>query len=88
MRPARVNGLLGTDLDGRGHRRPARARSAWRPSPTGADGDPVAVVVPTFRPDIRPLPMGEADLAEEVARTYGYARLPRRTAVVARSPAG
>jgi phenylalanyl-tRNA synthetase beta chain len=45
---------------------------------TGGDDDPVTVVVPTFRPDIRPPPMGEADLAEEVARTYGYARLPRR----------
>jgi phenylalanyl-tRNA synthetase beta chain len=45
---------------------------------TGGDFDPVDVVVPTFRPDIRPAPMGEADLAEEVARTHGYARLPRR----------
>ncbi len=36
------------------------------------------VVVPTRRPDIRPDPMGEADIAEEVARIYGYSRLVRR----------
>lgn len=39
----------------------------------------VTVVVPTYRSDIRPAPMGEADIAEEVARTYGYSRLPRRS---------
>ncbi len=77
VRPSRVNGLLGTGLSA-----PAIA-DLLRPlgmvaTPTGGDDDPVSVVVPTFRPDIRPAPMGEADLAEEVARTYGYARLPRR----------
>jgi phenylalanyl-tRNA synthetase beta chain len=77
VRPRRVNGLLGTGFS-------ADAIAALlRPlgmtaTPTGGDDDPVAVVVPTFRPDIRPEPMGEADLAEEVARTYGYSRLPRR----------
>ena len=78
VRPARVNGLLGTRLSA-----PAIAELlaplGMHATPTGGDDDPVAVVVPTFRPDIRPLPMGEADLAEEVARTYGYARLPRRS---------
>ncbi len=78
VRPVRVNGLLGTDLSA------AAIAELLAPlgmvsTVTGGDDDPVAVVVPTFRPDIRPLPMGEADLAEEVARTYGYARLPRRT---------
>ena len=77
VRPARVNGLLGTGLTA------GTIAELLRPlgmgaEATGGDDDPVAVVVPTFRPDIRPLPMGEADLAEEVARTYGYARLPRR----------
>jgi phenylalanyl-tRNA synthetase beta chain len=38
----------------------------------------LAVTVPTYRPDIRPAPNGEADITEEVARIYGYARLPRR----------
>ena len=37
------------------------------------------MTVPTYRPDIRPAPMGEADIAEEVARTYGYSRIARRT---------
>ncbi len=41
-------------------------------------GDALQVTVPTFRPDIRPAPMGEADIAEEVARTYGYVRIARR----------
>jgi len=77
VRPSRVNGLLGTDLGA------TAVAELLRPlgmvaTPTGGDDDPVAVVVPTSRPDIRPLPMGEADLAEEVARTWGYARLPRR----------
>ncbi|MGA2835909.1 MAG: phenylalanine--tRNA ligase subunit beta [Acidimicrobiales bacterium] len=77
VRPARINGLLGTDL--------TASAIAGLLAPlgmlalvTGGDDDPVDVVVPTFRPDVRPLPMGEADLAEEVARTYGYSRLPRR----------
>jgi phenylalanyl-tRNA synthetase beta chain len=77
VRPSRVNGLLGTELTA------AAIADLLVPlgmgaTPTGGDDDPVDVVVPTFRPDIRPAPIGEADLAEEVARTYGYARLPRR----------
>jgi phenylalanyl-tRNA synthetase beta chain len=77
VRPARVNGLLGTGLaapDIAALLTPLGMEAV----PTGGDDDPVRVVVPTFRPDIRPAPMGEADLAEEVARTYGYSRLPRR----------
>ena len=78
VRPSRVNGLLGTShtaTDIAGLLEPLGMGAR----PTGGDDDPVEVVVPTFRPDIRPAPMGEADLAEEVARTYGYARLPRRS---------
>lgn len=44
------------------------------PSGDGA----VTVTVPTNRPDVRPAPHGVADVIEEIARTYGYARLPRR----------
>lgn len=77
VRPARVNGLLGTGFTA-GAIAELLVPLGMAATPTGGDDDPVAVVVPTFRPDIRPLPMGEADLAEEVARTYGYARLPRR----------
>ncbi|MBV8463654.1 MAG: hypothetical protein JO368_10195 [Acidimicrobiales bacterium] len=44
------------------------------------DGDEsMAVTVPTFRPDVREGLEGEADVAEEVARLYGYSRLERRT---------
>jgi phenylalanyl-tRNA synthetase beta chain len=79
VRPSRINALLGTGFTadevtdllaplGIGAQRADEARD-----------DRLAVVVPTFRPDIRPAPMGEADIAEEVARTYGYARLPRHT---------
>jgi len=45
---------------------------------TSAGGDRVEVVVPTNRPDVRPAPHGVADLAEEVARIYGYSRIERR----------
>ncbi len=45
----------------------------------GADDAPLRVRVPTYRPDVRPSPMGEADLAEEVARTVGYSSIGRRT---------
>jgi phenylalanyl-tRNA synthetase beta chain len=77
VRPARVNGLLGTELTADAIAELLRPLGMGA-QPAGGDDDPVAVTVPTFRPDIRPLPMGEADLAEEVARTFGYARLPRR----------
>ncbi|HEV3212666.1 MAG TPA: phenylalanine--tRNA ligase subunit beta [Acidimicrobiales bacterium] len=36
------------------------------------------VTAPTARPDVRPAPFGLADVAEEVARLYGYAALPTR----------
>ncbi|HEY4929802.1 MAG TPA: phenylalanine--tRNA ligase subunit beta [Acidimicrobiales bacterium] len=77
VRPARVNGLLGTELSASAIAE-LLVPLGMGVTPTGGDDDPVAVVVPTFRPDIRPAPIGEADLAEEVARIYGYARLPRR----------
>ena len=37
------------------------------------------VVVPTNRPDVRPEPYGVDDVIEEVARTFGYGNVPRRT---------
>jgi phenylalanyl-tRNA synthetase beta chain len=74
-----VNGLLGTAF--------SRQKVAGLLAPLGIEAQPVEtdgldslrVTVPTFRPDIRPAPAGEADIAEEVARTYGYSRLARRT---------
>ncbi len=76
VRPSYVNGLLGTELDADG--------ITGLLAPLGIDAAPtadgaLAVTVPTYRPDIRPAPQGEADIAEEVARTYGYSRLARRT---------
>lgn len=77
VRVERINGLLGTAFD------TTDIVGLLRPLGIGADvvtgGAAVHVTVPTFRPDVRPAPMGEADIAEEVARTYGYSRLPRRT---------
>jgi phenylalanyl-tRNA synthetase beta chain len=49
----------------------------FRCRPSG--GDHLAVVVPTNRPDVRPAPYGIDDVIEEVARTFGYANVPRRT---------
>jgi phenylalanyl-tRNA synthetase beta chain len=43
-----------------------------------AEGDDaLSVAAPTNRPDIRPAPDGVADVAEEVARTFGYSRIER-----------
>jgi phenylalanyl-tRNA synthetase beta chain len=84
VRASRINALLGTDF--------SSSQIAGLLTPLGMTVDPAVdhgrpggaedgvleVTVPTFRPDIRPAPMGEADIAEEVARTYGYARIARR----------
>ena len=37
------------------------------------------MVVPTNRPDVRAAPYGIDDVIEEVARTFGYANIPRHT---------
>ncbi len=79
IRPDRVNALLGTGLTAQTIADLLAPLGMQTSVPERGPADlPLDVVVPTFRPDIRPAPMGEADLAEEVARTYGYARLPRR----------
>ncbi len=78
VRPSRINGLLGTEL--------TTATMVDLLAPLGIetaagsrDDSAIRVTVPTFRPDIRPALAGEADIAEEVARTYGYSRISRRT---------
>ncbi len=38
----------------------------------------LTVEVPTNRPDIRPEPYGIDDVIEEIARTFGYSKVPRR----------
>ncbi len=82
VRAARVNELLGTGFIASqisALLAPIGITAVEVSSDGEADGGGVlAVTVPTFRPDIRPGSMGEADITEEVARTYGYARLPRR----------
>ncbi|MHB1517125.1 MAG: phenylalanine--tRNA ligase subunit beta [Acidimicrobiales bacterium] len=80
VRPEGINSLLGTDFA------PHRIVQLLEPLGFAAeahrgDGDgrgTIELVVPTFRSDIRPGPMGEADIAEEVARAHGYSRLGRR----------
>ncbi len=79
VRPARINALLGSELTA-GAITGLLAPLGIQAVPDGAgDGASLHVTVPTFRPDIRSAPAGEADIAEEVARTYGYSRLTRRT---------
>ena len=74
VRPDRVNALLGSDFSsGEITHLLEPLGMSVRPGPAGA----LEVTVPTFRPDIRPAPKGEADITEEVARTFGYSRLAR-----------
>ncbi|HEY1826557.1 MAG TPA: hypothetical protein VGF87_00980, partial [Acidimicrobiales bacterium] len=72
---ARVHGQIGVPLD--------REQIARLIEPIGftcrqATDDVITVVVPTNRPDIRPAPFGIDDVIEEIARTFGYANVPRR----------
>jgi phenylalanyl-tRNA synthetase beta chain len=70
----RVNAVLGTELTG------DEVASLLEPIGFGAEpaGGAVTVSVPTNRPDVRPSPHGIDDVIEEIGRTYGYSRLPRR----------
>jgi phenylalanyl-tRNA synthetase beta chain len=85
VRPAKINALLGTTFTApevAGLLGPlgivATAADGGDVMSDAVGGDSLRVTVPTFRPDIRAAPMGEADIAEEVARTYGYVRIARR----------
>jgi phenylalanyl-tRNA synthetase beta chain len=88
FRPDRTNRLLGTKL-ATAEQRELLARvgietgsstsattiavaAGTKPLSVQADGDVVVAVVPTWRRDIAV----EADLIEEIARTYGYDRVP------------
>jgi phenylalanyl-tRNA synthetase beta chain len=76
VRVDRINALLGTAFDS--NEVTERLAPLGIGAEAGSEPESLAVTVPTFRPDIRPEPFGQADIAEEVARTYGYSRLPRR----------
>lgn len=67
----RANRLLGTAMD-RGEMQSLLERLDFAVRSVGQDA--LDVTPPSFRPDIRE----SADLAEEVARLYGYGRIPVR----------
>jgi phenylalanyl-tRNA synthetase beta chain len=73
LRTAKVNGLLGTDLD--------RDRIAGLLEPIGfsseTDGDDLLVQVPTWRPDCSI----EEDVIEEIARHVGMSNIPKSVPV-------
>ena len=71
MDPARVNALLGTDIPAADQYR-YLARVDIRPADGGCPDGPADVVIPSWRGDVE----GIADLAEEVARFYGYNNIP------------
>jgi phenylalanyl-tRNA synthetase beta chain len=71
---SRVQAVLGVDI--------SADEAASLIEPIGFGAEPVdgglLVTVPTNRPDVRPAPHGADDVIEEIARTYGYTRIPRR----------
>ena len=70
----RFGRLLGITLSGE------EISNLLHPLGFSVDGvdDALQITVPSNRPDIRSMPFGIADVAEEIVRTYGYARLERR----------
>lgn len=64
--PERINALLGTDLS------EEEMLGYFRKIDLGYDPEAREVIAPTFRQDL----FRTADLAEEVARFYGYANIP------------
>ena len=68
LRPDRVNAFLGTEIE------PAFMKESLLALEFGVDDtkEPWAVTVPSFRDDVE----GEADLAEEIVRLYGYDNIP------------
>jgi phenylalanyl-tRNA synthetase beta chain len=77
VRPSRIGELLGAEFTADEITRLLEPLGLAT-QPVVAEEDALAVTVPTYRSDIRPAPMGEADIAEEVARTFGYSRIARR----------
>ena len=71
MDPERVNALLGTDIPAAEQYR-YLARVDIRTADGAIPDGPADVIVPSWRGDVE----GVADLAEEVARFYGYNNIP------------
>ncbi len=66
FRPDKINDLLGTDI-------PAQTmKEYFKRLDLGFDEEKQEVIAPTWRPDLQ----CSADLAEEVARMYGYDKIP------------
>lgn len=81
MRPARVNRVLGAVIDVARMQEILEALQ-FRAEPTEVEGT-LHVTVPSFRPDVR----REEDLAEDIARHFGYDNIPG-TLPVGRTHAG
>ncbi len=80
---AATNRLLGTDLDGSEIRRLLAAIGIGTEAVTGAPSQ-IAVTPPSFRVDLTQ----PEDIMEEVARTWGYDRIPTRMPRIAAGRAG
>lgn len=66
FRPEKINAFLGTDI-------PTEEMAEYlRALEFEVDTDKLTIIAPTFRPDIE----AEADIAEEIARFYGYDKIP------------
>ena len=68
MRPDRINAFLGTEIE-EGFMKDALTSLEFG---VDASGYPWQVTIPSFRDDVE----GEADLAEEIVRLYGYDNIP------------
>ena len=66
FQPERINRLLGTDLSAE------QMLDYFQSLELEYDADRNVMIIPTFRQDL----LGTADLAEEVARFYGYSNIP------------
>ena len=66
FQPERINHLLGTDLSAE------QMLGYFKSLELEYDADRNVMIIPTFRQDL----LGTADLAEEVARFYGYSNIP------------
>ena len=66
FRPDKINAFLGTDIS------TEEMAGYLRALEFEVDTDKMTIIAPTFRPDIE----AEADIAEEIARFYGYDKIP------------